>query len=213
VTFKKTDPLFVLDLADPAAPRVRGELKIPGFSTYLHRLGPDHLLSIGYDAEDHDTFAYFQGVLIQVFDVHDETNPTLAWKQVIGTRGSSSEALTNHLAFTFFPKGDDPADGRLAVPMTICEASAGGGSYGTQLTFSGLIVYDVAVATGIAELGRVAHPRGPGVSCSNWWTDASSEVQRSYFLGDEVISISATRVKIDPLSALGTGLTLELPPR
>ena len=210
VTFKKTDPLFVLDLADPRSPKVRGELKIPGFSTYLHRLGPDHLLSIGYDAEDHDSFAFFQGVLIQVFDVSDATNPTLTWKTVIGTRGSSSEALTNHLAFTFFPSLEDPSDGNLALPMTICEQSSGGGSYGDQMTFSGLMVFHVGAAAGITELGRISHPRGPNATCYNWWTDASSDVQRSFFLGDDVISISETRVKSDPLAALGTGPTLSL---
>ena len=65
-------------------------------------------------------------------------------------------------------------------------------------------------AAGISELGRVSHPRGPNATCSNWWTDASSEVQRSFFLGDDVISISETRVKSDPLAALGTGQTIEL---
>jgi hypothetical protein len=214
ITFKKTDPLFVLDLGDPRHPRVRGELKIPGFSTYLHRLGPDHLLSIGYDAEDHDSFAYFQGVLIQVFDVADATNPQLVWKTVIGTRGSSSEALTNHLAFNFFPEtAADPTVGHLALPLTICEGSSGGGGYGTQMTFSGLLVYHVGTETGIGEVGRVSHPAASGVGCNNWWTNANSVVERSYFLEDDVLSISQTRVKSDPLGALGTGVTIELPPK
>ncbi|MBI3072891.1 MAG: beta-propeller domain-containing protein, partial [Deltaproteobacteria bacterium] len=69
VTFKKTDPLYVFDLARPTEPRILGELKIPGFSTYMHMMDEKHLLTIGYDAEDHGYFAYFSGILLQIFDV------------------------------------------------------------------------------------------------------------------------------------------------
>jgi len=102
VTFKKTDPLFVFNLADPYKPAVAGELKIPGFSTYMHRMDDNHLLTIGYDAEDYGEYALFQGIMLQIFDISDMNNPSLVYKEVIGTRGSSSEAATNHLAFNFF---------------------------------------------------------------------------------------------------------------
>ncbi|HEY8079074.1 MAG TPA: beta-propeller domain-containing protein, partial [Labilithrix sp.] len=92
VTFKKTDPLFVVDLGEPAQPKILGELKIPGFSTYIHRLDPDHLLSIGFDANDHGSFAYFDGIILQLFDVKDPLDPKLVHKEKIGTRGSSSQA-------------------------------------------------------------------------------------------------------------------------
>jgi len=106
VTFKKTDPLYVFDLKTATAPKILGELKIPGFSTYMHRMDVNHLLTIGYDADDHGSFAYFNGVLLQIFDVTDPAHPALAYKLRIGTRGSSSEALANHLAFNYFaPKG------------------------------------------------------------------------------------------------------------
>ena len=81
VTFKKTDPLFVLDLHDVSKPKVLGELKIPGFSTYLHRIDPNHLLSIGFDANDHGDFAYFDGVLLQLFDVTKPTEPKLLHRE------------------------------------------------------------------------------------------------------------------------------------
>jgi uncharacterized secreted protein with C-terminal beta-propeller domain len=104
VTFKKTDPLFVLDLYQPSRPAVLGELKIPGFSTYIHRLDPDHLLSIGFGANDHGDFAYFDGVILQLFDVKDPTDPRLLHQEKIGTRGSSSQAATDHLAFNYLPE-------------------------------------------------------------------------------------------------------------
>jgi len=211
VTFKKTDPLFVFDLANPAAPRMLGELKIPGFSTYMHMMDATHLLTIGYDAADQGSFAYFTGVLLQIFDVSDPTNPTLTHKEVIGTRGSSSEALTNHLAFTYFaPKN------LLALPMTVCEGGGTQGNYGTEMTFSGLMVYDVTASAGFSLKGKVAHPNaevqdpyGTGYrydsqGCSNWWTNASSEVRRSIVMDDWVFSVSNRRIKANALGALGT---------
>ena len=196
VTFKKTDPLFVLDLAKPDRPSILGELKIPGFSTYMHRIDPDHLLSIGFDAADRGDFAYFDGVILQLFDVSKPTDPRLLHKEKIGTRGSSSAAATDHLAFNYFPE-----KGLLGVPMTVCEGG-GEGVHGHELTFSGLYVYDVSVDRGFRRLGGIDHSRR-GVSCGTWWSNATSAVKRSVFLDDLVYSIATDRVKVQRLGALG----------
>ena len=206
VTFKKTDPLFTFDLGDPAAPRIAGELKIPGYSTYMHLLGEDHLLTIGYDAEDHDSFAYFQGLMLQIFDISDLADPRLMHKEIIGTRGSTSDAATNHLAFTYFA-----AKELLALPITVCEDSGGGGSYGDTMSFSGLLVYDVSVDGGFSLRGGVAHVDPAEVEnhysyCSNWWTDSNSIVKRSIFMEDFVYSVAPTRIKIQDVDALGEDL-------
>ncbi|GMU61136.1 MAG: hypothetical protein AMXMBFR34_28990 [Myxococcaceae bacterium] len=201
VTFKKTDPLFVIDLADPKAPFIAGELKIPGFSTYMHMIDDTHLLAMGLDAEDHGSFAYFQGVLLQIFDVSDPKNPTMTARHVIGTRGSSSEALTNHLAFNYFaPKK------MLAVPMTVCEDSGGGGSYGQKLTFGGLMLFDIDVTSGIDYRGGVPHaaPAESQGACNTWWTNAHSQVKRSVFMDDYVFSVAEDLVQVAPLSQLAT---------
>ncbi len=200
VTFKKTDPLFAFDLADPRNPRLLGELLIPGFSTYLHMLDDNHLLTIGYDADDHGSFAFFNGVILQIFDVSDMTQPQLAHKYNIGTRGSSSEALTNHLAFTYYPEY-----ALLSIPMTICEGG-GDGAYGTNMTFSGLMLFDTSVAGGFAEHGRIPHPVSDGISCTNWWTDAESVVRRSLFLDEWVYSISDQHLKVRSVNAMSTPL-------
>ena len=206
VTFKKTDPLFVVDLRDPSAPRVTGELKIPGFSTYIHKLDDTHLLSIGYDANDHDSFAFFDGVLLQIFDIADPADPKLVQRYKIGTRGSSSEALTDHLAFNYFA----PLK-MLAVPMTVCEGG-GDGAFGSTMTFSGLMLFDVDAQAGIAEHGRVAYPLpantqfASDASCSHWWTDAGSDVKRSIFMERFVYAISDERLKVQSVDALGSDL-------
>ena len=199
VTFKKTDPLFVLDLFYPARPKILGELKIPGFSTYMHRIDPDHLLSIGFDANDHGSFAYFDGVILQLFDVKNPTEPRLIHKEKIGSRGSSSEAATNHLAFNYFA-----SEGLLAVPMTICEGGSDGRN-GDKLAFSGLLVYDVDVERGFTKLGGVDHGKA-GVGCSTWWSNATSAVKRSVFLDDLVYSVAGDRAKVQRLDRLGVDL-------
>jgi uncharacterized secreted protein with C-terminal beta-propeller domain len=208
VTFKKTDPLFVLDLYQPAHPKVLGELKIPGFSTYIHRLDPDHLLSIGFDANDHGDFAYFDGVILQLFDVKNPTDPRLIHKEKIGSRGSSSEAATDHLAFNYFAD-----QGLLAIPMTICDGG-GDGRNGETLSFSGLLVYDVDLDRGFTRLGGVDHGT-QGANCSTWWSNATSAVKRSAFLDDLVYSIASDRVKVQRMGRFGedvADLSLTLTP-
>jgi uncharacterized secreted protein with C-terminal beta-propeller domain len=208
VTFKKTDPLFVFDLSDPSNPHALGELKIPGFSTYLHPLGTDHLLSIGYDSDDQVDFAWFTGLLLQIFDVSNPSDPQLLHREVIGARGSSSEAATNHLAFNYFAPREV-----LAIPATVCEDSAGGGSYAETMTFSGLLVYDVSTTDGFTLRGQVNHPYVDpvdsstyyvGGQCSNWWTDSNSVVQRTIFMDDFVYSVSDLLIKVNSLNDLST---------
>lgn len=191
VTFKKTDPLFVLDLADPHAPTIKGELKIPGFSTYMHLLDDNHILSIGYDADDQGSFAWFQGIMLQLFDVSDMANPQLLHKEVIGTRGSTSDAATNHLAFNFFkPKS------WLGLPMVVCE-QGGGGTYGDEMTFNGLMIYKVTTDSGFEYLGGIPHPATGGtVSCGNWWTNSNSPVKRSVFMDDYVYSVAMDEIRV-----------------
>lgn len=100
VTFRQTDPLFVIDLADPADPRVVGELHIPGFSNYLFPLDDDHLFAIGRDATDQGVV---QGLALQIFDVSDATVPTLSHRYVFPDQGDSP-ANVDHRAITFHPE-------------------------------------------------------------------------------------------------------------
>ncbi|WP_437876533.1 beta-propeller domain-containing protein [Sorangium sp. So ce513] len=196
VTFKKTDPLFTLDLSSPEAPKVRGELKIPGFSTYMHMIDPGHVMSIGYDADDRGDFAYFQGIMLQIFDVTNLDDPRLTHKEVIGTRGSTSDAATNHLAFNYFAQR-----GLLGIPMVICEGGEGG-QFGDTMTFSGLLVYKVDADEGFTSVGGLPHPLPDASSdpyyagCSSWWTESRSYVKRSVFLEDYVYSVSEDEIRV-----------------
>ncbi|MFC7481832.1 beta-propeller domain-containing protein [Luedemannella flava] len=71
VTFRQTDPLYTVDLTDPTKPRVRGELKVDGYSAYLHPLDDKRLLGVGQDVRDNRT----RGAQVAVFDVSDLDNP------------------------------------------------------------------------------------------------------------------------------------------
>jgi hypothetical protein len=208
VTFKKTDPLFVLDLSRPETPAVVGELKIPGFSSYMHQLDATHLLALGYEADDKGEFAYFNGIQLQVFDVASPTEPRLLHKQVYGTRGSSSSALTDHLGFTFMADRN-----LLALPMSICDGG-GNGMYGT-LSFSGVVAIDVTASSGFSELGRLEEPYPAeqtgfeyGGACQDWWTDSSSVVRRTVVLDDYLYAVSDERVRVQALSELGSDVAL-----
>lgn len=148
VTFKKVDPLFVINLSDPANPVLQGELEMPGFSTYLHPLGDDHLIGLGRDAEDMGEFAWFQGLKLALFDVSGD-NPTIVDELLIGSRGSDSEALGDHHAFTF-----DAASGILALPLSLYEGASGGSDYG-EFAYSGVHLYKISAADGIETVAKI----------------------------------------------------------
>lgn len=93
VTFRQTDPLYRIDLSDPTVPRVTGELKITGYSAYLHPLGPDRLLGIGQEAT---TEGRTTGTQVSIFDVTDPTRPRRASQ--VQLPGATSEAEWDHHA-------------------------------------------------------------------------------------------------------------------
>ncbi len=90
VTFRETDPFYTIDLSDATNPKKVGELKIPGFSSYLHPIDKDRILSIGRSEN--------REFMIQLFDISDFTNPQLADKMLFGS-GLYTEAEYNHKAF------------------------------------------------------------------------------------------------------------------
>ena len=166
----------------------------------MHPLDETHLLAIGFDADDKGSFAYFDGIQIQIFDVTDLADPKLLWKTIIGTRGSNSEALTNHLAFNYFaPKK------LLALPMTICEGGDVGMS-GSKLTFAGLMAFDISLETGINEHGRLPFLDEGEIAtageCGKWWTSSKSLVKRSIFMDDFIYGLSDAQLRVASLSTM-----------
>ena len=96
VTFKQVDPLFVIDLSDGKNPKVLGELKIPGYSTYLHPYDENHIIGFGYNTSSNGTSTTNQGLKMSMFDVTDLNNPKELFKVDIGNSYTSSELTYNH---------------------------------------------------------------------------------------------------------------------
>lgn len=98
VTFRQTDPLYTIDLSDPADPRVMGELKILGYSAYLHPIGDGLLLGVGQDADEEGRV---RGTQVSIFDVSDLSDP-LRIHQYTLEESSSSEVEFDHRAFLYW---------------------------------------------------------------------------------------------------------------
>ena len=103
VTFRQTDPLYVIDMGNPTDPRIAGELEIEGYSDYLEPIGRNHLLGIGKDAvatgdAGDGRGALVQGVKLALFNVENPREPFEVQSLVIGQRGTDATALTNHRA-------------------------------------------------------------------------------------------------------------------
>lgn len=199
VTFRDTDPLFVLDLHQPYAPRVEGKLEAPGFATYIHQLPGNQLLTVGFDAIPEDYTARVLGLKLQLVDVSNAAQPRVRHQLLIGTSGTTSAATSDHLAFDYSAERQ-----LLALPMTICEGG-GRSTYADQVTFSGLLVYHVDPIAGFRRLGGVPHPHpltDASKACRNQWTDPNSVVRRSLFIGDHVFSVAADMVRVSRLTDL-----------
>jgi uncharacterized secreted protein with C-terminal beta-propeller domain len=126
VTFRVTDPLYVLDLSNQEQPKIAGELKINGYSDYLHPIDGNLLLGIGKDAVPDTSSddlgggrgAWYQGVKLSLFDVSNIAAPKEINSIVLGKRGTDSDVLWDHHALSFLPaSGIEPA--RLAIPVRL----------------------------------------------------------------------------------------------
>jgi hypothetical protein len=202
VTFRRVDPLFVVDLAQPKSPTVLAALKIPGFSEYMHPLDENHLLTIGRDA---DTTGRTTGLALQIFDVTDGANPILNHKFVYtGSEYGSSEAEYDHKAFTYF------ADKKLlAFPYYSYNYTSG---YSAKST---LELFKIDTGTGFAKLGAVDNSSlvssAPTGYCSGYYAPS---VRRGVFMENIVYSISYGGVVAkdsNNLTAEGTSLALAQP--
>jgi uncharacterized secreted protein with C-terminal beta-propeller domain len=169
------DPLWAIDLSDAENPRIRGELQVDGYSTYIHPLGEDHLLTIGIDT---DSSNVIRGLSLSIFDVRDLDHPTLAHRHRFGDGFSWSEAITDHHAFTFFP-----AHKALGIPVQLTTFDGSNGWWG--LTETGLEVFRVDVEQGFTALGRVEQRDLFGENSIDPWTAACVDVRRSVMIADD----------------------------
>lgn len=143
VTFRQVDPLYVIDLSDPTAPKVRGELKIAGYSAYLHPLGDDLLLGVGQDATDAGRRT---GAQVSLFDVSDPAAPKRLSQKLLGD-GSSAAEFDPH-AFLYW------------APTKLAALPLSGYDQQANRAVEQVVGFHVDRAGGITDAGRVEHPDG-----------------------------------------------------
>ena len=142
VTFRQTDPLYTLDLSDKTAPRVVGELKIPGYSSYLHPIGDGLMIGVGQDATD---TGRTEGAQVSLFDVGDLREPRRLHQKSLG-RYANTAAEYDHRAFLWWAPTK-----LLVLPVNSYDDR-------TESTFAGAVGLSVDRG-GINDAGRTEHPK------------------------------------------------------
>jgi hypothetical protein len=196
VTFKQVDPLYVVDLADPSAPRLVGELKIPGYSAYLHPVGDGLLLGVGQSAT---LEGVTQGTQLSLFDVRDPANPAQLSTLLLG---GSSEAEWDHHAFLYWPE-TDPATGETVGTIVIPSSPMWGPCpadvrcLGTDITSpaGGVIVAELRGTT-LSARGVIQHTLAAGAGpCWN-------PLQRAVVIDSELATIGFDQVQFSDRATL-----------
>jgi uncharacterized secreted protein with C-terminal beta-propeller domain len=211
VTFKKVDPFYVIGLSNPQKPEILGELKIPGYSNYLHPYDEDHVIGIGKDAYDMGDFAWYQGVKLSLFDVVDVKNPKEKSKYIIGDRGTESLALTDPHAFLF-----SKSKNLLVIPIVLAEIDdskyPGGAppqTHGT-VVWCGVYVLNVDDVNGFQLHGKVSHLDGQDPE-NNWYYYSSGKrIKRTFYIEDVLYTVSDYLIKANDLGDLSEISSVDL---
>lgn len=223
VTFKKVDPLFVIDLKDTRNPKILGALKIPGYSDYLHPYDENHIIGFGKDTielsnegswgNSGGTMAYYQGMKIALFDVSDVNNPKEKFKEIIGDRGTDSELLRDHKALLFSKE-----KGIMAFPVTVMEIknreniTAGNiPAYGS-FAFQGAYIYNIDLNEGFKLKARISHINEDDyLKSGDSWYDSSRNVERIIYIGDDIYTISKGMIKANSIKDMKEKGSLLIP--
>lgn len=202
VTYKTIDPLFVIDLSNPHSPKVLGELKIPGYSTYLHSYDDNHLLGFGIETTERiarddqgrvlGASATREKVKIALFDVSNVAQPKELATTTIGDSHTTSSVLTNHKALLFSREKN-----LLAIPVNNYYSHA---SSLKQTAAEGYWVYYLNLRDGFKFKGEIVHD---DISCQ------SQKLLRGVYIRDNLYTLSSAALKVNRLSDLAELATLK----
>ncbi|MFH1326858.1 MAG: beta-propeller domain-containing protein [archaeon] len=199
VTFKQVDPLFVINLSDPENPEVLGQLKVTGFSSYLHPYDENHVIGIGKEATEEGRV---QGVKIALFDVSDVENPIEKAKYEVQGKYSNSNALYDHKAFLF-----DKERNLLVLPMSYSEEWESTQGIRKYEHWQGAFVFNINKED-ISFRGMIDHKED---NDEEGYYYGPYAVQRSLYMDDILYTISRTMIKANDLNDLDEINKVKLP--
>ena len=180
VTFRVVDPLFSFDLTNPEKPSIAGELKIPGFSTYMHPIDDTYLLTIGRDSSGTGNL---NQVAVKLFDISDLSTPKLidTYMPDLGDGYSWSGAAWDPHAFTYYA-----SDRILAIPLSSYDSA-------NDDLFTGIISINVDTQQGLSLAGKVDHKDlvqqiscdSTNLNCNKFYNRWLSRPTRSVFMSKD----------------------------
>jgi uncharacterized secreted protein with C-terminal beta-propeller domain len=215
VTFRKVDPLFVIDLKNPNAPRVLGKLKITGYSDYLHPYDENHVIGVGKEtvAAEEGDFAWYQGVKISLFDVSDVSKPKEIDKYEIGDRGTKSPVLGDHKAFLF-----DRSKHLLVLPVLVAEIDEEKYPNGIppnafgDYVWQGAYVFNISIEEGLVFKGGITHlENNSDLLKSGYYFSSPYSVKRALYIDNVLYTISDKKIKMNSLEDLEEIKEIRLP--
>ena len=217
VTYKTVDPLFVVDLSNPEKPQVLGELKIPGYSTYLHPYDENHLIGIGMQTEEKiyrdssgrvtSTAAVITGMKMALFDVTDVNNPIQISDTIIGDSRTTSAILTNHKALLFskekqllaIPVNNYTEDFEIESSSDEYESMVKSyTNYKKQYVSEGYFVYNINLTDGFTLKGTITHEK----TKSKYSYYNASRLLRGLYIDDNLYTVSEDYIKVNRLDDL-----------
>jgi len=215
VTFEKVDPFFVMDLQDPYNPFILGELKIPGYSDYLHPYDANHVIGLGKETvlAEGGSFSWYQGVKLSLFDVTDVNNPKEISKYIIGDRGTYSPAQNDPHAFLF-----SLSKNLLVIPIRLYEidhskypAGASDSTHG-DFVWEGAYVFHVSADDGFELKGRITHYDDGEIQGDYWrYWDHDGSIKRSFYIEDVLYTVSDRLIMANDMDFLSEIARVELP--
>ena len=213
VTYKNIDPLYSIDLSDPANPKALGALKIPGYSTYLQPYDENHIIGFGFQTEETvrrnslgrvtSSSAKVTGMKMALFDVSDISNPKMISEEVIGDSKTNSTVLENHKALLL-----DKERNLLAIPIKnyttdlsitedddISSATKSYTSYLKSRTYNkvGYAVYSLDTANGFNLRGIITHD----VNSNDYTSDI-----RGLYIDNTLYTVSNKEIKANNIDTL-----------
>ena len=218
VTYMNTDPLFVIDLSNEEYPKIMGELKIPGYSTYLHPYDENHLIGIGMDTEEIiqrdnegrviSNWVRTKGMKMCLFDVTDINNPKEIAKTTIGDERTVSAILSNPKALLFskdknllaIPVNNYNEDFEVDYSSDYTSSIDNYINYDKDYISEGYFVYNIDLENGFNLKGIINHEKNK--SNYYYYYYGNSKLLRGVYIDNNLYTVSEKYVKVHNLEDL-----------